>query len=252
MDITRTFYNNLANRYDRLFLDWDAATREQASILDRVFNEHGFDRSASVLDCACGVGTQSIGLAELGYRTTASDFSEGAIARAKENATRRGVVIRFERADFRALSDVFSEQFDIAIVMDNALPHMLSKADLKRAVESIVGRIGERGLFVASIRDYDRLLIDKPSYSPPYVYKTDSGRRVSFQTWDWENDCYRFVQYLIDDEETLGISKYECEYRAVRREELTEALLVGGCSSVQWKTPEETGFYQPIVVARKG
>ena len=47
------------------------------------------------------------------------------------------------------------------------------------------------------------------------------------------------------------ISKFDCEYRATRREELTKLLLASGCSEVDWKFPEETGFYQPIVIAGK-
>ena len=84
MDITQTFYDNMASQYDKLFLDWQATTREQAVILDRIFSAYGFDRGARVLDCACGIGTQAIGLAALGYPVTASDLSEGELAEARE------------------------------------------------------------------------------------------------------------------------------------------------------------------------
>lgn len=53
---------------------------------------------------------------------------------------------------------------------------------------------------VASIRDYDRLLEEKPAYSPPYIHRTDRGQRVSFQTWEWMDDNYTFTQYIIEDE----------------------------------------------------
>ena len=129
--------------------------------------------------------------------------------------------------------------------------HMLSEKDLASAICSITGRIVSGGMFVASIRDYDALLASKPPYSPPYIHKTEKGQRVSFQTWDWEGDNYKLIQYIIDDQGTLQISKFACEYRATRREELTELLLQNGCTEVEWKFPEETGFYQPIVIARK-
>ena len=90
---------------------------------------------------------------------------------------------------------------------------------------------------MASIRDYDSLLDSKPPYSPPYIHKTERGQRVSFQTWVWNGDNYQLTQYIIDDEENL--------------EELTNLLLSSGCSQVIWKFPEESGFYQPIVIARK-
>ena len=251
MNIVQKFYDNLSSHYDKLFLDWQATTKEQAVILQRLFQEYGFGKSANLLDCACGIGTQAIGLASLGYRVTASDISEGGIAEAKKRASDANVSIRFKNADFCALSEAFSERFDIVIAMDNALPHMLSCEDLGKAVKSIVSQIKENGIFVGSIRDYDALLQDKPPYSPPYIHKNDKGQRVSFQTWAWNGDLYKLTQYIIDDGNALQINKFECEYRATRRGELTNLFLSNGCKDVVWKFPDETGFYQPIIIAKK-
>ncbi len=252
MDIVQTFYDNLAQQYDKLYPDWQAAAREQAAILDGILADHGFGRSARILDCACGIGTQAIGLAALGYPVTASDVSDAELAEARTRAEENGVQIRFAHADFRALQDVFPERFDVIICMDNALPHMLSAADLETAVRSIVGRLRDGGLFVAGIRDYDSLLTDKPPYSAPYIHKTDRGQRVCFQTWEWERENYRLVQYIIEDEAELRVSRFACAYRAVRRAELTRLLLDCGCAKAEWRFPEETGFFQPIVIAEKG
>ena len=251
MDIVQQFYNKMAGQYDRLFRDWNASVSEQAAILDRIFAYYGFDRTAHILDCACGIGTQAIGLAALGYPVTGSDFSDAALAQAKERAAKQGVPIRFAHADFRVLEHAFSEQFEIVIAMDNALPHMLTKADLEKAVCSMIGRVRKGGMFAASIRDYDVLLQDKPPYSPPYIYQTADGRRVSFQTWNWNDENYHLIQYIIEDGEALAVSKFECEYRAVRRAELTALLYAAGCRNFTWKMPEDTGFYQPIVIAEK-
>lgn len=251
MDITQKFYNSLASQYDKLFSDWNSATYEQAEILNRIFKSNSFGCCANILDCACGIGTQAIGLARLGYRLTASDISDAEIAEAKARATDVAVKIRFENADFRELSKAFSEQFDIVIAMDNALPHMLTSVDLEKAVGSIVDRIRENGIFVGSIRDYDAILKDKPPYSPPYIHKTEIGQRVSFQTWEWSGNIYKLIQYIIDDGDTLKTSRFECEYRAIRRDELTALFISCGCSRVDWLFPDETGFYQPIIVARK-
>ena len=251
MNITQTFYDNLATQYDKLFLDWQSTTHEQALILNKLFADSGFSNTSRLLDCACGIGTQAIGLAALGYNVTASDISDGELAVAAERAEKNGVKLRFEHADFCTLSDTFSEQFDIVIAMDNALPHMLTHEALETAVKSIVGRIRPGGIFVASIRDYDSILAEKPPYSAPYIHKTEKGQRVSFQAWSWSGDNYRLTQYIIDDEDNLQISKFDCEYRATRREELTKLLISDGCRNVVWKFPEETGFYQPIAIARK-
>ncbi len=251
MDIIQKFYDNLASQYDKLFLDWQATTKEQSLILDKLFKDNGYGNWSQILDCACGIGTQAIGLASMGYSVTASDISDGELEEARMRAMQNGVKICFKNADFRMLSKTFSQEFNIIIAMDNALPHMLTKSDLEMAIKSITSQIATGGMFVASIRDYDALLESKPPYSAPYIHKTEKGQRVSFQTWSWDGDCYKLIQYIIEDEEGLKTSKFECEYRAVRRHELTNILLSNGCSNVIWKFPEETGFYQPIVIAKK-
>ena len=251
MSITQRFYDSMASHYDKLFLDWHTTTREQAVILDKLFRDHGFDKSARILDCACGIGTQAIGVAGLGYCVTGSDISDAELAEAAARAAENNFSIRLVHADFRALSDTFEEQFDIVICMDNALPHMLTKEDLVAAVKSIAGQTVPGGIFVASIRDYDAILMDKPPYSPPYIHNNERGQRVSFQIWSWKEDNYKLIQYIIDDGESLDIHKFECEYRATRREELTALLRMNGFEEVSWKFLEETDFYQPIVVARK-
>lgn len=251
MDKIQKFYDNLAPQYDKLFQDWHLAGREQAVLLDGLFCKYGYDKTVNVLDCACGIGTQAIGLARAGYRVTGSDLSAGALEEAKERAARLNTDISFVQADFRRLEDTFSDSFDIVIAMDNALPHMLTAEDLLKAVCSTVGCIYPGGLFVGSIRDYDALLQTKPPYSPPYIHKTAAGQRVSFQTWDWAGERYTLTQYIIEDEETLQVSKFDCEYRAVKRAELTQLFLSCGCSRITWLMPRESGFYQPIVIVQK-
>ncbi len=251
MDIIQNFYDNLASQYDKLFSNWQDTIKEQANILDKLFNENGYGKKSEILDCACGIGTQAIGLASIGYSVTASDISEGELKEASVRAKENNVNIRFENSDFCELSKTFPQKFDIVIAMDNALPHMLSETDLEKAIESITGQLKSGGMFVASIRDYDSLLEKKPPYSAPYIHRSEKGQRVSFQTWDWNGDCYKLIQYIIEDEETLNISKFECKYRAVTRKEITELLIKHGCSRVEWKFPEETLFYQPIVIAKK-
>ena len=250
-DVVQRFYDSLAQQYTGFYADWDAASRSEGEFLRALFRANGVADGASVLDCACGIGTQAIPLAALGYRVAASDLSAGALEEAKRRAAARNVGICFRQADFRALDKVFPERFDAVIAVDNALPHMLTPGDLAAAVRSMTGRLRSGGLFAASIRDYDAILQEKPAYSPPYVHKTDRGRRVLFQTWDWTGDIYNFTQYIIDDEGTPRVSRFECAYRAVRRSELTALLRENGCGEVCWKMPGETGFYQPIVLARK-
>ncbi len=250
-DKIKTFYDDMATKYDMLFQDWLETTESQAKILNNIIASYGFEKNIKLLDCACGIGTQSIGLAKLGYSVTASDLSDGELKEAKKRAEENGVYIDFRQADFCKLSEVFSEKFNVIIAMDNALPHMLTEQQLYSAIFSIANQTADGGMFIASIRDYDEILKNKPRYSTPYIHKTCNGQKVSFQTWEWFGENYKFTQYIIDDEKQLSVSKFDCEYRAVVRDELTRHLLSCGFTNVEWKFPKETGFYQPIVVAMK-
>src|SRR5215203_4014142 len=78
-------------------------------------------------------------------------------------------------------------------------------------------------------------------------------RRVYFQVWDWDEDgrSYVFNLFLLSEEgEGWRTALYDARYRAVLREELRVLLKEAGFSDIGWKTPAESGYYQPIVIAR--
>ena len=246
------FYDEMADFYHLLFQDWDASIQRQAAIFDCILQKCSVTRQDAILDCACGIGTQSLGLAALGYKITGSDISEGEITRAKIEAAKRGLDIEFFVADFCRLSAVFNNiRFDAIIAMDNALPHLLEPEQLERAATSISAQLKPGGTFLASIRDYDAILQDKPLSPAPYILKTPDGKRIAFQIWDWSDRIYNFTQYIIEDAQALTVRKFSSTYNAIRRCELTEIFSKAGFRNIEWLMPEQSGFYQPIVIANK-
>jgi glycine/sarcosine N-methyltransferase len=182
------FYDELADEYNLIFGDWDRGVRWQGEVVDTLLRRTAGAGHLSVLDCSCGIGTQAIGLALRGHELTATDVSPKSVRRAEKEAARFGVEISFGVADFRALEERLDEPFDSVVSSDNALPHMLSREDLLLAARSIRSRLKEGGIFLASIRDYDHLLAERPSATTPKVMDAVGGRRIYFQVWDWEND----------------------------------------------------------------
>ena len=84
-----------------------------------------------------------------------------------------------------------------------------------------------------------------------FIVLTDSTSDLTLEMRQEYGIEYVPMQYIIDDGETLQTSKFECAYRAVSREELTKLLMAKGCREVTWLQPEESGFYQPVVIGKK-
>ena len=243
------FYDRLADEYHLIFGSWGEEVKRQGKVLDGLLRSEAERGALSILDCSCGIGTQAIGLSLLGHRLTATDLSPRSIERAKEEAERFGVRIAFGTADFRALEGSVEGTFDAVISCDNALPHMMGRDDLLSAARSIHSKVKEGGVFLASMRDYDELLKERPGATTPKVMDTPEGRRIYLQVWDWEEDgrAYAVNLFLLSEEaEGWRTVHHDARYRAVLRAELEEA----GFSDIGWKTPAESGYYQPIVTAR--
>src|SRR6476661_6426288 len=127
---TTDFYDGLAPYYHLLYPEWESAIQRQGVALSSVLVDAGVRPGASVLDAACGVGTQALGLAARGYRVHASDISPGALGRCETEAASRGLSIETSVADLRTLTTTHRQPFSAVIACDNALPHLLTDAEI--------------------------------------------------------------------------------------------------------------------------
>ena len=128
---TADFYDKLAPFYHLIFENWQSSIARQATALDSIIRSAVGPYAHSVLDVACGIGTQAIGLAARGYRVTASDISAGAVQRARLESNQRNLTIEFSVADMRAAYSHHKQTFDIVLCADNSLPHLLTDQEIK-------------------------------------------------------------------------------------------------------------------------
>ena len=178
------------------------------------------------------------------------DLSEAAICRARREAQHRGLSIQFRVADMRDLSSLSEAGFDLVIAVDNALPHLLNEEDLARAVQQIAGKLRPGGVFLATIRDYDQIVEQRPA-PPPAFFQDGAHRRIYHQVWDWTGDRQYTVHLYITQETDAGWTcrHFVSVYRALLREELTAMLHQAGFVELRWLMPADSGFYQPLVLA---
>jgi SAM-dependent methyltransferase len=219
----------------------------------------------AVLDCACGIGTQAIGLAMRGYDVVGADLSEVAVGRALAEAGDRGVRLRGVVGDMRQLP--FGDgEFDVVVCADNALPHLLTEADVRAALAAMRRVLRDGGLLAISTRPYDEILADRPAATPPGVSGPEGGRAVGFQLWKWHADGERYdlEHFLLREQAQQGQEGQEGQeggwdvrvrsatYWALRRRELAGFVADSGFSGVTWEEPAATGFFQPLLVATAG
>lgn len=253
-DQVREFYKTLAANYHYIFADWNASIQRQGDLLDRLLRTQLGEGPHRVLDCACGIGTQAIGLALRGYRVHATDLSAEAVERARQEAQQLGANLTFDVADFRELGAVVSGTFDAVIAFDNAIAHLQTASDLEQALNSMAAKVAPGGTLMVSLRDYDQIVQEKPRTNLPVVKDNPEGRTVVFQVWDWNEDftAYQLSHFTVkqqgDSWETVCAVS---QLRAWQRAEVSAALKTTGLSAIEWLMPDASGFYQPIILARK-
>jgi glycine/sarcosine N-methyltransferase len=248
----RDFYDPFAEHYHLIFDNWDASIDRQAVVYNRLIASVLPDPSLKILDCSCGIGTQALGFAKMGHRVVASDVSPAAVARASREAEIRGLKIDFRISDMTTLKEIEDHDFDVVATLDNALPH-LEAEDVRRAVSAMASKLRPGGLLLASIRDYDALIVERPTVLGPTFFGSGQDRRIVLQVWDWiDGASYAVHLYITLRAETGWDSHHFAgQYRCMLRDELSHALIGAGFEEPRWLMPTESNLYLPVVLARK-
>ncbi|MEU3338316.1 class I SAM-dependent methyltransferase [Streptomyces sp. NPDC006668] len=248
----RDFYDSLAADYHRVFPDWEASMARQAAVLDPMIRRELGPGPHRLLDCACGIGTQAIGLARAGHRVVGSDLSPVAAARAATEAESRGTNLPAVAADMRQLP-FRTAAFDVVVCADNSLAHLLTAPDVTAALGAMRRVLRDDGLLLLTLRDYDELRRTRPASSPPQVSHGPDGRSITFQLWHWHEDGERYDQeyfQLVPDGAGWQVRVRRTTSRAATRDEVADAATRTGFTDVTWHTPGSSGYYQPVLTAR--
>lgn len=254
---TTGFYDALADGYHLIFIDWAATRARQGELFAGLIREALGAGPRDVLDASCGIGTQALGLAAQGHRVFASDISPASVARAEREAAASGLTFAgVAVADLRTLSQQISARFDTVLSCDNALPHLLEDSELAAAAHHLHAVLRPGGLLIATIRDYDEAEPRPGEAVPTPVRVLGEGetRRLVFQVWTWSADGrgYEVEQFILQPHgKGWATTSARTRYRALKRAELSHALTTAGFRDVRWHMPEPSGFYQPLVTARR-
>jgi SAM-dependent methyltransferase len=252
-DMTNTvtaFYADLTPFYHLIYPDWEKSMERQANMLNAIIREHWGDMVSQVLDAACGIGTQCLGLAKLGYQVTASDLSSHEIERAKEEAAARELNISFSVADMRKVFDHHAAQFDIVIACDNAVPHLLADDDILRAFQQFHECTYPGGGCIITVRDYEA---EDTTGQQTKLYgsrEEDGITYLLFQAWKFRGEIYDLSMDCVEDDGGPHCKTHvmRSQYYAIGTTRLIELMTDAGFENV---ARLDDKFFQPVIIGTR-
>lgn len=248
------FYDSLAHAYDRLYPDWEGAIAEQGDVLHELLTTRLGPGPHRILDAAAGIGTQLIGLAGHGHELVGSDLSRTATRRAHVECARRHTDALLAVADLRALP--FADgAFDAVVCIDNAVAHLMSPVELTRGLRELGRVVRPGGAVVVSTRDYAQARAEHPPGTLPQVWRRGEEETVSFQVWHWWDDGehYDLEHFqLVGEAGAWVVVRRQASFWALTQDELCDAASRAGLADVSRLAPDQSGFFQPILVASPG
>jgi SAM-dependent methyltransferase len=248
---TSVFYDELNCYYHLIYPDWQASMDRQARALDSIIRSEGGPEPHTILDCSCGIGTQSLGLAALGYQVTASDLSPAAVERARLEARQRGLSLYFSVADMRSLYKHHGRTFDVVLSCDNSVPHLLSNEDILTAFRQFHECTNPGGICLVSLRDYAAMDFNSPTQLHPHgVRDAGDARYVLFQVWDLKPPLYDTTFYVIEQRASSQATVHATKstYYAVPIPVVIQLMKEAKFEDVR---RIDDVFFQPVIVGHK-
>jgi SAM-dependent methyltransferase len=249
--MTENYYNQLTPHYRHIYKDWNQSVQHQAEVLDEIIGEHFGKGVKTILDAACGIGTQSIGLAEHGYQVSASDISSSEIDEARLETHKRNLSIHFEVVDMRFVWNHYGRQFDLVIACDNAIPHLLSDDEIGQTFDQFYQCVAPNGGCMISVRDYASMERENYKLYPRQVHESEDEKIVIFDYWKFDGDFYDMTTYIIEDKGQPLATTHVVKggrYYCISINRLEQLMQRVGFEDV---TTIRDRFFQPLIIGRK-
>jgi SAM-dependent methyltransferase len=249
MENIKKFYAGLAPLYHLIYPDWNISIVRQGNMLDAVIRENWGDVS-DILDVSCGIGTQALGLAGIGYVVTASDLSQDEIDRAKREAADRNFSIMFSVADMRRVFEHYKRQFDVVISCDNSVPHLLSDEDIRCAMKQLYDCTRPGGGCIISVRDYETEDLSEQKIKPYGIREENGIRWLIWQVWDPSPPTYDVTMYFVEDRGKSVCKTYafKSTYYAIGMSALVVLMQQAGFEDVRRL---DGNFFQPLIIGTR-
>lgn len=202
-------YEGFAEVYDTLMADVQYA--DWASFYAKLMAACGI-RSGMVCECACGTGSLTIPLMQLGYRMTGVDMSQDMLWIASQKARAAGLAIPFVRQDMRKLH--LHRPMDAVLATNDGVNYLLEEEDLLSFFRAAY----------ETIRPGGGLFFD---VSTPRKLKESLGNRIICDdtdtiTYIWQNSYHEKTK-RVDMHLCIFVKQSDGSYRRMDEEQTQAA-----------------------------
>jgi len=238
-------YDDLAELYHLVYVDWEAAIRRQAASLHAVISQH-FPGTTTIHDVSCGIGTQVLGLLDHGYRMSGSDLSAASIRRLRKELQGRNKQAHTFVADMSDLSPG-APQVDVIISCDNSITHLADPSAIRKCLAGAYAH-ADQGV-ILTVRDYAHE--DFANTFRPYGRRRWQGvEYFLFQNWTVAADRKSYVTelFIVKNGDDVSAQRFRDTYHVHTVDDLISIGYIAGfttCAVVQ------SDHYQPVIVLKK-
>lgn len=217
-------YTGFAEIYDRLMSDVDYEA--WAEFYAKLLSHYGI-RKGKVCECACGTGSLTVGLQDLGFQMTGVDLSQEMLFIASQKAREMGMGIPFVRQDMRALK--LHRPMDAVLATCDGVNYLLTDEDALAFFKAAYAALRPGGVIVFDI-------------STMYKLKNALGNRLICEdeedvTYVWQN-TYHPKTDTVEMHLCFFLKEKDGRYRRIDEEQTQRAHTVANLFSLL----REAGF----------
>ncbi|MCA9484838.1 MAG: class I SAM-dependent methyltransferase [Nitrospina sp.] len=188
------YVHAFVDKWDEL-IDWDGRAKAEGGFFIEKLHERGVKK---VLDVATGTGFHSVQLLRAGFEVTSVDGSPVMLAKAFENARKRGFILQTIQADWRFLNRSVHDLYDAVVCLGNSFTHLHDENDRRKALAEYYATLRHDGILILDQRNYDAILDKQIEPTHNYYYCGDS---ISATPEHVDNTLARFRYEFTDGSE---------------------------------------------------
>ncbi len=151
-DWWQTLFNPFYLKTDGDVVNNDVATRKEIDLFFGILN---FTPEDVILDLCCGHGRHSLELARRGFKNIHGlDRSRYLIRKAKSQANKEGLIVKFREGDARKMS-YQDDNFDFALILGNSFGYFETIKDDLRVLKEVFRKLKPHGKVLIDVTDGD-------------------------------------------------------------------------------------------------